>query len=157
MSLVKWTFVLLVLLPAAEIAAFALVALFVGVLWASLLFVATSLLGLCLLRWSGRSDFDRMRGALKQEGLLAVHLETPGVAGLLGGILLVFPGFITDFLGLCLLLPPFRRWSARALKKTVRKAQHRRDGTTVIDLQPEEWQQIPDRRSKRASSSKDQA
>ena len=157
MSLVKWTFVVLVLLPAAEIAAFALVALLVGVLWASLLFVATSLLGLCLLRWSGRSDFDRLRGALKQEGLLAVHLETPGAAALLGGILLVFPGFITDFLGLFLFLPPFRRWAARALKKTFRKAQRRRDGTTVIDLQPEEWQQIPDRRPKRAPSSKDQA
>jgi UPF0716 protein FxsA len=148
MSLVKWTFIGLVLLPAAEIGAFLLVAMMIGWLWTIVLFLATSLAGVILLRQSGRSDLDRVRAALAQEGLRAVHLETPGFAPILGGILLVFPGFITDLLGLALFVPRFRRWAAGALGETFRKRRRRRDTATVIDLEPDEWHQIPDRRPK---------
>jgi UPF0716 protein FxsA len=148
MSLVKWTFIGLVLLPAAEIGAFVLVAAMIGWLWTIVLFLATSLAGVMLLRRSGRGDLDRIRAALAKEGLRAVHLETPGFATIFGGILLVFPGFITDVLGLALLVPRFRRWASSMLAKTVRKRRRRRDAATVIDLAPDEWHQIPDRRPK---------
>ncbi len=157
MSLVKWTFIGLVLLPAAEIGAFVLVAAMIGWLWTIVLFLATSLAGVMLLRRSGRSDLDRVRAALAKDGLRAVHLETPGFATVLGGILLVFPGFITDMLGLALLVPPFRRWAGSMLAKTVRKRRRRRDAATVIDLAPDEWHQIPDRRPKGRRKPKDGA
>jgi UPF0716 protein FxsA len=155
MSMVKWTFVALLILPAAEIGVFVLVALMIGWLWTIILFLLTSLLGVCLLRRSGRRDFDRVRRALAERGLRAADLETPGAAALLGGILLVFPGFITDLLGLGLFVPQFRRWAAAGLKSTLKK--RKRNDTTVIDLEPDEWHQIPDRRPKHPHTFKDRS
>src|SRR5215472_14047713 len=42
----------------------------------------------------------------------SASLETPGVATMVSGILLIFPGFITDLLGAALLLPAVRRRAA---------------------------------------------
>src|SRR5688572_16508312 len=98
MSLVKWGFIALFLLPVVEMAAFVAVALAIGWLPAVCLFLATSLLGLLILRRSGRNDFDRFRDAFRRDGIRAIHLESPGLGPMLGGILLVFPGFITDAL-----------------------------------------------------------
>jgi UPF0716 protein FxsA len=148
MSLVKWAFIGLVILPAAEIGAFVLVAVAIGWLWAIVLFLATSLAGVILLRRYGRADLDRVRAALARDGLRAVHLETPGFAAMLGGILLVFPGFITDLLGAALLAPPLRRWAAGALARAARKRRRARGDSAVIDLEPDQWHRIPDRRPK---------
>ena len=54
MSLVKWTFLGLLVLPMAEMAALILVAWAIGWSWAFALFIGTSVLGLLLLRKSGR-------------------------------------------------------------------------------------------------------
>ena len=112
MSLVKWTFIGLLVLPAAELAALLLVVALIGWLPAVTLFVATSVAGVLILKRRGRSDLDRVRAAFGRDGIRALHLETPGVAFVLGGILLVFPGFITDVLGAALFLPVVRRWAA---------------------------------------------
>jgi UPF0716 protein FxsA len=149
MSLVKWAFIGIVMLPAAEIGVFLLLAVLIGWLWTIALFLGTSVAGVILLRRSGRSDFDRLRAALAQDGWRALHLETPGFGGMLGGILLVFPGFITDLLGLALMLPPFRRWAGAVLTRATRRRRRAPDGVTVIDLEPNEWQQITDQRPKR--------
>ena len=151
MSLVKWGFIGLLVLPAAELATFLLVAALIGWLAAAMLFVATSVAGVMLLRHSGRDNLDRLRAAFAQEGFRAVHLETPGVAAMLGGILLVFPGFITDILGAALFLPPARRWLTGVLARSVsrRPSQNHR----IIDLEPSEWRQLPDqKRSRRRKS-----
>jgi UPF0716 protein FxsA len=150
MSLVKWAFLAILLLPAAELAALLLIAALIGWLPAFALFVATSLIGILLLRHSGRGDLDRLRQTFAQEGLRALHLERPGFARMLGGILLVFPGFITDLLGAALFLPAFRRWSAAWLAKSARR---RPADQSVIDLEPGEWHQVPDRKSRRRRKS----
>src|SRR5262249_39251433 len=64
-----------------------------------------SIVGVLLLRRFGRADLDRLRTAFTRDGVRALHLETPGVATMVSGILLIFPGFITDLLGAALLLP----------------------------------------------------
>jgi len=112
MSLVKWTLIGLFVLPAAELFAFFLMAALIGWFWAAGLFIATSIVGVLLLRRFGRADLDRLRTAFARDGVRALHLETPGMATMLGGILLIFPGFITDLLGAALLLPAVRRWAA---------------------------------------------
>jgi UPF0716 protein FxsA len=148
MSLVKWTFIGLAALPAAELLAFILVAALIGWLWTAALFVATSIVGVLLLRKSGRADLDRVRNAFARDGIRAIRLETPGVAPVIGGILLVFPGFITDILGAALYLPPLRRWAAGKLATRTRSAGRRRDNH-VIDLEPGEWHHLPDQRRRR--------
>jgi UPF0716 protein FxsA len=148
MSLVKWTFIGLVALPAAELLALILVAALIGWLWTAALFVATSVMGVLLLRKSGRADLNRVRTAFARDGLRAIRLETPGVAPVIGGILLVFPGFMTDILGAALYVPALRRWAAGKLATRTRRAGRRAD-EHVIDLEPSEWRHLPDQRRRR--------
>src|SRR5262245_41140393 len=112
LSWFKWTLIGLLVLPAAELLAFFLMAVLIGWLWAAGLFIATSIVGMLLLRRFGRADLDRLRTAFARDGVRALHLEAPGVATMVSGILLIFPGFITDLLGAALLLPAVRRWAA---------------------------------------------
>jgi UPF0716 family protein affecting phage T7 exclusion len=144
MSLVKWGFIGLFLLPLAEMAAFVAVALTIGWIPAACLFLATTILGILILRRSGRGDLDRFREAFRRDGIRAIHLESPGLGSMLGGILLVFPGFITDILGALLLLPAARR-KFRGLISHVRERDRRRHDPSVIDLTPKEWHQVSDK------------
>jgi UPF0716 protein FxsA len=150
MSLVRWAFIGLLLLPAAELLAFVLVATLIGWLPAVALLIATSLLGVALLKRSARADFERLRGAFARDGLRAMHLDTPGAATLLGGILLLFPGFITDLVGAGLLVPWLRRWATSKLTRA--PAARQRD--EVIDLEPGEWRRLPERRGRRKSGAR---
>jgi UPF0716 protein FxsA len=141
MSLVKWGFIAVLLLPAAEVAVFVVIAVLIGWVWAICLFLATTALGLVVLKRSGRQDIDRFRAALAQGGIGAIHLESPGLGPILGGILLVIPGFITDVLGAMLLIPAFRH-RLRATIGRVRERTRRARDPAVIDLTPEEWHQV---------------
>jgi UPF0716 protein FxsA len=154
MSLVKWTLIGLLVLPAAELFAFFLMAALIGWLWAAGLFIATSIVGALLLRRFGRADLDRLRTAFARDGIRALHLETPGVATMLGGILLIFPGFITDLLGAALLLPAVRRWAAAKLATFARSSRRTPRDDRFIELEPGEWHQIPDRGRRRRRKSK---
>jgi UPF0716 protein FxsA len=153
MSLVKWTFIGLLVLPAAELAAFILVAAQIGWFRAAVLFVVTSVLGVMLLRRSGRDNLKQLRAAFVRDGLRAVHLETPGVAAMLGGILLIFPGFITDIVGAALFVPTTRRWLAGTFARLARRPRSEGRDERVIDLDPADWHRIPDRARRRRSKS----
>jgi UPF0716 protein FxsA len=158
MSLVKWAFVGVILLPVAETAVFIAVVLAIGWPWAVILFVATSVVGMLVLRRIGRADFNRLRQAVATGGIRAIHLDSPGLATLAGGILLVLPGFITDVLGALLFVPPVRRWASAAIGRALRKRRAARD-PSVVDLTPEEWHHVSDRiedggRRKRSSPRK---
>jgi UPF0716 protein FxsA len=161
MSLVKWAFIALLALPAAEVVAFMMAAALIGWLRATALFIATSIVGVMLLRRSGRGDLNRFRAAFARDGIRAVHLESPGVATMLGGILLVLPGFITDIVGLALFVPALRRWGSARLASAVRNRRRNSREDHVIDLEPGEWRQITDqtrrRRGKSDGGSKDPA
>lgn len=152
MSLVKWGFIGLIALPAAEVIAFLLVAGLIGWFPAVIGLVATSAWGVMLLRRSGRRDLDRFIEALRTEGSGALHLGSPGAASMLGAVLLVLPGFITDALGAALVLPGLRRWATAALAKiaspmTIEPRKRRPDH--VIDLEPGEWHQVPEQNRRR--------
>jgi len=75
MSLVKWTIIGLLVLPAAELFAFFLVAALIGWFWAAGLFIATSIVGVLLLRRFGRADLGRLRTAFARDGIRALHLD----------------------------------------------------------------------------------
>ena len=75
-----------------------------------------------------------------QGGFTALQADGAGTLTLLAGILLLIPGFITDVLGLLLLLAPLRRALGALLG--LKAAPPRADG--VVDLEPEQWHQVPD-------------
>jgi UPF0716 protein FxsA len=71
------------------------------------LLVADSLLGSLLLRSQGRAVWARFTETMAQ-GRVPQREVLDGVLVIFGGAFLITPGFVTDILGLLLLLPPTR-------------------------------------------------
>jgi UPF0716 protein FxsA len=140
MNVTKWLILALLALPLAELAAFIAVAATIGFAWAMALILAGSLLGALVLRHAGGNHIARVRVALGDGGATALQADSDGFLILLAGILLLIPGFITDVLGLALLIGPLRRALARVLGRQI--APPRRDG--IVDLEPEQWRRVPD-------------
>ena len=69
-----------------------------------LLIVATSLLGVWLIRREGSKAFRALQNAA-QSGRMPAREIADGTLVLAGGLLLTGPGFITDVIGLLLVLP----------------------------------------------------
>lgn len=89
-----------------------------------LLVVLTAVLGAFLLRQQGLSTLARFQNSMAQGDMPATAL-LEGVMLLIGGALLMTPGFFTDAIGFACLLPFTRQWLAKAMlkKATVRQFQ----------------------------------
>ena len=98
----------LICLPVAEVFAFIEVGLAIGWLWAVLLLLGSSLAGVPILRMQGRAAIERVSVAVSERGAPG-RAAIDGALGVLGAALLVVPGFVTDTLGVLLLLRPTRR------------------------------------------------
>jgi UPF0716 protein FxsA len=140
MNVAKYLVLGLLALPVMELVVFIAVAGSIGFLWALLLVVASSMAGAMVLRHAGGNHIARMRVAMGPGGFTALQADSAGTQTLLAGILLFIPGFITDILGLLLLLAPLRGALAALLGRKMAPA--RADG--VVDLEPEQWHQVPD-------------
>src|ERR671917_867726 len=86
----------------------------IGAVWTILLLAADSVLGSILLRSQGRSVWRRFNEALA-EGRMPHREVMDGVLVIFGGAFLVTPGFLTDIVGVLLLLPPTRALIRRAV------------------------------------------
>ncbi len=95
------------LIPAAELGLFAVVWSRIGLGWALLAVAATALIGAGLVRRQGLAVWEKMREDLAAGGTPARHLAH-GVLLLVGGALLLTPGFLTDGAGFALMIPPVR-------------------------------------------------
>jgi UPF0716 protein FxsA len=140
MNVAKWLLLALLALPLAELAVFIAVAASIGFAWALALVLAGSLAGALVLRHAGGNHIARVRVALGEGSFTALQADSSGFLVLLAGILLAIPGFITDFVGLLLLIAPLRRLLGAALRGGAPPP--RSDG--VVDLAPEQWQRLPD-------------
>lgn len=72
-----------------------------------IIIVATGMLGAWLARREGTRTMRELQ-RLSAQGILPGKPIFDGVAILVGAVLLVTPGFVTDLLGLAFLLPPSR-------------------------------------------------
>jgi UPF0716 protein FxsA len=96
-----------ILVPIAELYVIIQVGGAIGVLPTLALLIADALLGSLLLRQQGRAAWVRFNRALAENRL--PHKEVfDGVLIIMGGALLLTPGFLTDIIGLILLIPPTR-------------------------------------------------
>lgn len=110
-----WALVLVFLLvPVAELYVIYLVGDAIGVIPTFVLLAVDSVLGSLLLRSQGRSVWRRFNDALAASRM--PHQEVvDGVLVVFGGAFLITPGFLTDLVGLFLLIPPTRRLVRRFL------------------------------------------
>ena len=81
-----------------------------------LLTVLTAMMGSFLFRWQGIETWIRLNSRMQQGEMPGVEL-VEGVMLLLGGALLITPGFITDGIGFLLLLPQSRKLMASYIVK----------------------------------------
>jgi UPF0716 protein FxsA len=91
----------------AEVAAFVAVGEHIGFGWAVLLLIGVSALGPFLVRRAGLAALGRTQDRLAQ-GDLPTRELLDGVVVLAGGVMICLPGFISDALGLLLMLGPVR-------------------------------------------------
>jgi UPF0716 protein FxsA len=98
---------LLIAWPLAELFVAIRVGGAIGVLPTLLLLAASWPLGIWALRTEGRAVWRRFTAAVA-EGRPPGREVVDGALVILGGALLVIPGFITDVIGLALLIPPTR-------------------------------------------------
>jgi UPF0716 protein FxsA len=146
MSLLKWAIFGLLVLPFAEIVIFVAVALKIGFLAAVALTILISLAGITIIRNAGQTSVARVRTALGERVISRKELDGPGFMTVVGGFLLAVPGFLTDILGVLLLLPVTRQWMHAALRRAFSDASRPAAGPGVIDLEPDQWRQVPDER-----------
>jgi UPF0716 protein FxsA len=105
--------VLFIVVPIAELYVIIQVGEAIGI-WPTLaLLLADALLGSFLLKHQGRGAWRRFNEALAQRRFPGKEV-VDGLLIVIGGTLLLTPGFLTDIAGLFLLIPPTRA-IARAL------------------------------------------
>jgi UPF0716 protein FxsA len=105
---------LFILVPIAELAVIIQVGEAIGVWWTIGLLIADSVLGALLMRSQGRAVWRRFTTAV-QSGRVPAREVLDGALVVLGGGLLLTPGFLSDILGALLLLPPTRAIARRLL------------------------------------------
>jgi UPF0716 protein FxsA len=143
MTMLRGLILAVLALPLLEIVVFVLVAAAIGLGAAFALIVALSVLGALVIRYGGAAHISRVRVALGENRLSALQADGSGVMTVIAGILLLVPGFITGAVGLLMLIAPLRRLVVGAAGR--RSAAGGAANDNVVDLAPEDWQQVPDR------------
>ncbi|GAA1535119.1 FxsA family protein [Nocardioides humi] len=125
-----------VALVVLELAVLVGVARLIGPWWTVLLLVLDTLLGAWLVKREGRRAWRALRERV-ETGRVPGRELADSVLVLLGGVLLISPGFLSDALGLLLVLPVTRPLFrgllvAYAGRQVVRRTNVARPGPTVV-------------------------
>lgn len=131
-----WLVVALLVTPIVEIAVIVQVGHQIGVGWTLALLVAESLLGAWLVKREGRHAWQALRTAMST-GRLPGRELTDAALVLIGGTLLLTPGFVTDLVGFFFVLPFTRPLARRAMQSWLaRRAVSSLTGSTGRTGQP---------------------
>lgn len=149
-----WRLLAFLAWPLTEIALFVVIGGEIG-LWGTLAWVLLSgILGMLILR------LEVARGAVMlRQGMGRVGLrEGAAIGGLfraLAGVLLMLPGFLTDAIGLLLLLPPVQAALSAAVMKrvTIVRAGAGRGPAADADVIDGEWVEVPPEANRRRGTS----
>ena len=103
--------ILFIAIPIIEIALLLRVGEIVG--WAPtlLIVITTAIIGSAMLRQQGLATINTARQRLNAGEMPAQQL-LEGMLIMIGGVLLLTPGFVTDTFGFVCLVPPTRQWLA---------------------------------------------
>ena len=105
---------LFVVVPLVELYVIIQVGQAIGAVPTIALVLAVSVLGSMLMRSQGRAAWRRFQAAVA-EGRTPAREVLDGVLVIFGGAFLLTPGFVTDVVGVVLLLPPTRALVRRGL------------------------------------------
>ncbi|MGH3755846.1 MAG: FxsA family protein [Pseudonocardiaceae bacterium] len=111
--------IVFIVVPIIELAVIIQVGQALGLLPTVLLLIADSVIGTWLVRREGLKAWQRFRAALDQARIPAAEV-VDGALVMLGGALMLTPGFVTDIFGLLLVIPPSRALVNRMIRTRVR-------------------------------------
>jgi len=111
-------FIAFVVVPILEIYVLIQVGQVIGAWWTVLLLVLDSIFGSWLIRREGARAWQALRVALETGRMPARELADGGLI-LVGGTLMLSPGFVTDVFGIVLILPFTRPLARRVLTRLV--------------------------------------
>lgn len=97
-------FILFIIIPIIEITVLINVGSLIGVWYTVGLVLLSAFIGVNMLRYQGLSTLARAQQKM-QQGELPGQEMMEGIVLAVGGALLITPGFVTDFIGFCCLLP----------------------------------------------------
>ncbi len=109
-------FLLLLVVPLVEIAAFIMIGGQIGVAITLLLTLVTAIIGTMLLRRQGLAIVQQIRQEFEANRIPARQMAD-GAMIVGAGVLLLTPGFVTDSVGFALFVPAFRDFLWRQIGK----------------------------------------
>jgi len=136
---------LFTLVPALELYVLLKVGAILGAGTTLLILLSTGIAGASLARWQGLAILEKTQNEINR-GMMPSTQLMDGLMILAAGILLLTPGFITDILGILLLIPwcrsLFKFWLKRKFERMIQSGQvvhfqghsFRKDDYTDIDV-----------------------
>jgi UPF0716 protein FxsA len=121
-----------ILVPLAELAVLIAVGDWIGLVPTLVLLLVVSLAGAWLAKREGLAAWRRFQAALT-EGRMPTVEVADGAMILLAGALLLTPGFLSDVVGILLLLPPTRALARRVAPRLAQR-RLRRGGRRVVTV-----------------------
>ena len=111
---------LFILIPLVELAILVFLGTIIGFWYTILIIITTGFLGAFMARRQGIKTLSRIRSSLEQ-GIVPSNELFHGALIVVGGLLLLTPGLITDITGFALLLPQTRRIIGKAIVRQIRR------------------------------------
>ncbi len=116
MNFFRFIFLFFLIIPFLEIYLLLRIGATVGAVQTILLVVLTAIIGVYLLRAQGFSTWQKVQTSLARGEIPAIEM-VEGLILLIGGALLLTPGFFTDAIGFLCLIPHTRKRLALTLIK----------------------------------------
>ncbi|CAH2714548.1 hypothetical protein BACCIP111895_01720 [Neobacillus rhizosphaerae] len=116
----RYLIILIIAIPAAEIGLLLFSGKTIGVWPTILLIILTGVIGAYLAKREGLQTIRKAQEQLRN-GQIPGEAVLDGICILIGGILLLTPGFITDISGFLMLFPPTRRLFKFLMINSIRK------------------------------------
>ena len=135
--------ILIISIPIIEIYLFIKIGSQIGALTTIFLIFLTAFIGLLYARYEG---FNTLRSGMSQliKNELPIYEIISGAALAFAALLLILPGFATDFVGLLIIFPPTRKFLLKNVSKNYsKKVKEKRD---FIEGEAEDIEEDNDRK-----------
>ncbi|WP_400242763.1 FxsA family protein [Niallia sp. JL1B1071] len=121
----------LLLVPLIELVIFLLAGNIIGIAETIFIAIGTGILGGILLKKQGLKAIRNVQVQLNQ-GMMPGDAILDSFCVLIGGFLLLFPGFITDIIGAVILFPPTRKIGKNLLMRGIQRKLQKKNRVTII-------------------------
>lgn len=118
-------------MPLIELIIFLLAGNIIGITETLIIVIGTGILGGVLLKKQGLKAIRNVQVQLNQ-GIMPGDAILDSFCVLVGGLLLLFPGFLTDIVGVIILFPPTRRIGKNLLMRSIQRKLQKKNRVTII-------------------------